>query len=119
MKRILEVTVATTALAIGALIVMDSTSALLRVLFAYVWLILLPGLIWVWPLKEDTITTFVLANLAGFAFGFVYFLLDMAGIALTQWTFAVVPSLITVAGVVRIAYERKTSVKSDEPDPAR
>jgi len=106
MKRIVEVSLATIALVIGALIVMDSISALLRVLFAYLWLIFLPGLVWVWPLKEDTITTFVLANLAGFAFGLVYFLLDMSGIALSKWTFAVVPTVIAVVGVVRLARTR-------------
>ena len=78
----------------------DSIAVVARMVLAYAWLILLPGLAWVCPLREHRMESLVLANLGGFAFGFVYFLLDIVGVPLRAWTFAVVPGVITVAGVL-------------------
>ena len=106
MKRLAFVVVATLLVLLAGGLVLESTSALVRIIFAYVWLIFLPGMVWAWQVKEDDITTFVLANLLGFAFGFVYFFLDMVGIPLTKVTFAVVPTVIAVAGIAWMMWKR-------------
>ena len=89
------------ALLVALAIAFNDFSAIVAAAFWYLALIVLPGLAWVQPLGLRFFQTFLIANLAGFASGFIYVILDVAfRIPLNKVTFIVVPALVTLSGLV-------------------
>lgn len=76
--------------------------AVISVAAGYSLLILLPGFVWVYPLRQSFLATFLLANIVGFAFGAAYAFLDIVlRIPLQAVTFIIIPVMAIGLGVWR------------------
>ena len=94
------------AISLGILILMSvsvqSVVGIASVAFWYWLLIFLPGIVWILPLKQEFVKTFLLANIVGFSFAAVLVPLDIwAGVPMNTITFALVAVAAIIAGVVR------------------
>lgn len=89
------------ALLIALAFAFKDTFAILAAAFWYLALVILPGLAWVQPLGQRFFQTFLLANLAGFASGFIYVVLDVVfRIPLNRVTFLIVPAIVILTGIL-------------------
>ncbi|MBI4145212.1 hypothetical protein HY493_03325 [Candidatus Woesearchaeota archaeon] len=107
-------TICSFALLIALAFAFKDTFAILAAAFWYLALVILPGLAWTYPLGQRFFQTFLLANLAGFASGFIYVVLDVAfRIPLNKVTFLAVPAFVTLAGIL---YWRKHYFFAEETE---
>ena len=87
--------------------------AVLAVTVSYFLLIFIPGFLWVYPLNQGFVKTFLLANLVGFASGLLYVILDVVfRISLNRITFTLVP--IVVAGTAILYWRRHYFLREKE-----
>ena len=77
-----------------------SVGVMLNITLWYTLLIFLPGFVWIYPLRQGFLATFLLANLVGFAAGFVYLLLDTVRIPLNKSTFFLAPMAVIIIGLL-------------------
>lgn len=121
LKRLGTFALASLAIILLCTVAFWDAGAMISVTLWYFIAIFLPGFAWVYPLRQSFVETFLLANLAGFAFGAVFVILDVAfNIPMNSVTFILVPLLFIGAGVIRWRkdYFKKTAPAATSPTPA-